>query len=1098
MEEQNDVQKTAVAPQKTAVAPQATAVAPQKTAAVPQKTAVAPQKTAAAPQKTAVAPQKTAAAPQKTAAAPQKTAAAPQKTAVASGPAGAPKPAGGTYAPGDTVKVGGKTYTVEKIMGSGTEGDIYIVSDGRQRYALKSCHPGFHTNVAVMPALQKLKGKGYVSDIISYADNYELLEFVPEGSAAAANVKGNAQAILAIAVKVAMSLSEMHKVGVIHKDIKPANILIKDKNSWDCVLCDFGIADVLKPDGTIVTPQVRTPIYAAPEVYGKDNTIVQEGMTYCELTPKADFYSLGMTILSLWMGEGAFLAKEAELAIDKTKGRIVVPADMPDPLAKICQGLLVKAADKRWDLDKIERTLRGENVPVEEVIEIEPLNIPFNKSKQMVANTVEELAECMADEPDLAIRYLYTGQIEKWLKSYPELVVQIQEIVEKRYPKKQEMGRVATLYLLNPAYPFFLVGHSRETGEEVRKDAITLKDVSDFCNAAIPDADTADDLAADDFTEWVRVRNEGIANSFPPSERYFVDSDVYRLRVQMIDPLSDINLRNDPSHPDYAMTGESIGRFLNQVYNIFWNVCGGRINQVEDIWNRPEYAPLNRQITANAVVCVAANFLDSGKHNYITSFFNTKGQRFKDQMRWFLNATDRDEDFQQKAGPKDDDFFIQMSWMKVIKGFGATPSYDLVDQGKSVTTLKELFRESKKVLKKEYEDRGLMGFLAVNRMEDPTVDMKPQFAYEKLLHDYVDDLEKIDEKMEPVQRFREASREAATLLSEGKAKIRSLTAQSLTQRVLTIALAIVPAVLLLLMLLLSIFEHPVIDTESMHLEEYIWIVGVVIAIVIALFGGGCLGSIIGGGLLAVGLYFLARFLGQYILYIYALLVLLTLVYFCMRTIFSHSTYAAQARKFNKPGFDEKVLEPLYHAFNDDTKFESSLEDAFNEEDIQNWKADLKTRRINMFLFIGLMWFLGIFSLFIPQSERFQRLSAPVMERIAPPIYKVVTSVKSLFRGTSEPQQVKEVPTLGFESLEPYTKGEEVKVLQQFLKDHGYKIPVVDGDYGKRTVRAVAAFQQSVGLQATGIADAETVQAMNAQLQAEFEEQEQQQEEPTEP
>ena len=66
------------------------------------------------------------------------------------------------------------------------------------------------------------------------------------------------------------------------------------------------------------------------------------------------------------MGEGAFDAKEPELAMDKKKGRIAIPADMPDPLAKICRGLLIKNPAKRWDLPEIVRTMDGEDVPVDE------------------------------------------------------------------------------------------------------------------------------------------------------------------------------------------------------------------------------------------------------------------------------------------------------------------------------------------------------------------------------------------------------------------------------------------------------------------------------------------------------------------------------------------------------------------------------------------------------------------------------------------------------------------------------------------------------------------------------------------------------------
>ena len=162
---------------------------------------------------------------QKTLAAPQATLTAPQATLSAPGTNGdAPKaaPSGGAHSPGDTVKAGGKSYTIVKFLQSGGEGDIYVVTDKRRQYALKLCHPGFYTNTKVIPALQKLKGKGYLADIIDYGSDFELLEYIPGGSAAEAGIKGNAEAILAITLKTAMALDQMHKVGIIHKDVKPA------------------------------------------------------------------------------------------------------------------------------------------------------------------------------------------------------------------------------------------------------------------------------------------------------------------------------------------------------------------------------------------------------------------------------------------------------------------------------------------------------------------------------------------------------------------------------------------------------------------------------------------------------------------------------------------------------------------------------------------------------------------------------------------------------------------------------------------------------------------------------------------------------------
>ena len=100
----------------------------------------------------------------------QKTLAAFQKTLSALSKPGE-KPVGSSDAarkPGDQVSAGGRTYTIEKVLGSGSEGDIYVVTDGKRRAVLKLCHPGFTTNTKVLQRLERLKGKGYIVDVLEY------------------------------------------------------------------------------------------------------------------------------------------------------------------------------------------------------------------------------------------------------------------------------------------------------------------------------------------------------------------------------------------------------------------------------------------------------------------------------------------------------------------------------------------------------------------------------------------------------------------------------------------------------------------------------------------------------------------------------------------------------------------------------------------------------------------------------------------------------------------------------------------------------------------------------------------------------------------
>ncbi len=185
------------------------------------------------------------------------------------------------------------------------------------------------------------------------------------------------------------------------------------------------------------------------------------------------------------------------------------------------------------------------------------------------------------------------------------------------------------------------------------------------------------------------------------------------------------------------------------------------------------------------------DFMDPDAYHYMTSFFDTKGDRFTKQKQWLLYCTDRtSRDFLNKCQPRNDiAYYAEVSAMKTIKGFGFTPFYEFEKSGDRATTLSEVFSHGSRELRDEYENGGLRGFLAVHHHEDPDADLSAQFAYEKLLRDYLEDLRRIDDDIIYVQRFDEARKEASRVLAEGKGRIRGLAARSVIQYAGTIALA---------------------------------------------------------------------------------------------------------------------------------------------------------------------------------------------------------------------------------------------------------------------------------------------------------------------
>ncbi|HEV8510001.1 MAG TPA: serine/threonine-protein kinase [Gemmatimonadales bacterium] len=147
--------------------------------------------------------------------------------------------------------------------------------------------------------------------------------------------------VQAILAQVGDALAYAHRHGVIHRDIKSANIML-DEEGW-AVITDFGIAKVEEAQGLTMTGvTVGTPAYMSPEQCAT-----------CEVTGASDQYSLGVVAYEMLTGHLPFKSESTMSVMYAHYNAVARPVtelrpDCPPNLAAAVMQMLEKEPEDRW------------------------------------------------------------------------------------------------------------------------------------------------------------------------------------------------------------------------------------------------------------------------------------------------------------------------------------------------------------------------------------------------------------------------------------------------------------------------------------------------------------------------------------------------------------------------------------------------------------------------------------------------------------------------------------------------------------------------------------------------------------------------------